>query len=416
MRILLIISSVSIFLLGSCKSGNHKIDFTPHDFKEQQSYENPVIKGFFPDPSICKAGDDYYLVTSSFEYFPGVPIFHSRDLVNWEHIGNVLDRQSQLPLENAGISGGIWAPVIRYNDGIFYMISTLMPDGRNFIVHTKDPADSWSEPVYIDQKNIDPSLFFDDDGKVYYTGTAPWDKEGPPGVYQAEIDIETGKLQTEYRHIWSGTGGRYPEGPHLYKIGKMYYLMISEGGTETGHTVTIARADNPWGPFESCPDNPVLTNRNQEYSNPVQNSGHADFIQDNENKWWMVHLAVRNVNKHHHLGRETLLLPVEWDEKGWPVINQNGVSQLEVFAVPPGIQIQKDPYGRYEFNESFGPEWNYIRNPVSENYMMNEEEGLLVLVGNENSLDSMGSPTFIGIRQKDFNMELTSKLSFDPKT
>lgn len=407
-RILLVI------ILTSSSCNTPSVEFTPHEFKDEVTYHNPVIKGFYPDPSICKTGNDFYLVTSSFEYFPGVPIFHSTDLVNWIQIGNVLDRPSQLPLENTGISEGIFAPVIRCHEGTFYMITTLMSDGQNFIVNAEDPAGPWSEPILISQKNIDPSLFFDEDGKVYYTGTAPWGIESPPGVFQAEIDVETGELLSDYRHIWTGTGGRYPEGPHLYKIGEWYYLMISEGGTETGHTVTIARSESPWGPFESCPSNPILTNRTQPYSNPVQNSGHADIIRDNDGKWWMVHLAVRNVNQHHHLGRETFLLPVDWDEQGWPVINRNGVSYLDIYAIPPAPQKSMKSYGKYDFKSLPGPEWNYIRNPLKQNYNFNTDEGLWELRGTALTLDDVANPTFIGVRQKDFNVVLTAKMKFIP--
>lgn len=413
-RVFLIsIPGISLIFLFSCSNRGPEIKYTAHEFSNEISYTNPVIKGFAPDPSICKAGDDYYLVTSSFEFFPGVPVFHSRDLVNWDQIGNALDRPSQLPLKNVNFSGGIFAPTIRYHDGLFYMITTLMHEGRNFLVTAKDPSGPWSEPVFIEQQNIDPSLFFDEDGRVYYTGTAPWGENEGQGVYQAEIDPSTGKLLTAYKKIWAGTGGRYPEGPHLYKMGDWYYLMISEGGTETGHMVVISRSRDPWGPFEECPRNPILTNRNEPFSNPVQNSGHADLITDASGKWWMVHLAVRNVNKHHHLGRETFLLPVDWDDEGWPIVNQNGVSYLEIHARTPGQQIRKNPYGKYDFSSGpLGPEWNYIRNPDLNNYFQDEEQGILWLKGNELSLSDKGSPAFVGIRQKDFNVELTGKLEF----
>ena len=398
----------------ACNHIDTKIDYTPHEYSEVPVYMNPVIKGFFPDPSICKTEKGYYLVTSSFEYYPGVPIFHSKDLVNWEQIGNVLDRESQLPISHVGISGGIFAPVIRYHDGLFYMITTIIPDGKNFIVTSEDPEGSWSDPILVDMKNIDPSLLFDDDGKVYYTGTSPWDGKSQPGIYQAEIDVKTGRLLTDYQLIWTGTGGRYPEGPHLYKIGNIYYLMISEGGTETGHFVTIARSESPWGPFESCPGNPILTNHDQPYSNPVQNSGHADLIQAEDGKWWLVHLAVRNVNKHHHLGRETFLLPVEWTDEGWPIVNKDGVSQIDIYAIPPAEQEKVNHYGEYEFDEVFGPEWNYIRNPELKNYSLDNHKSILRLKGSSYRLDDLASPTFIGIRQKDFKIDVTAKLNFQP--
>ena len=240
------------------------------------SYRNPVLPGFHPDPSVCRVGEDYYLVTSSFEYFPGVPIFHSRDLVHWRQIGHCLTRPSQLPLERAPSSTGIYAPTIRHHDGTFYMITTNVSDGRHFYVSAQDPAGEWSEPVWVDVReqiggSIDPSLFFDDDGRVYLTCTGPGWK-----IFQVEIDLASGKLLSEPRLISRGTGNRCPEGPHLYKIGGFYYLMLAEGGTEYGHLESIARGESPWGPFTPCPHNPILTHRNVD--SPVQATGHADLI------------------------------------------------------------------------------------------------------------------------------------------
>ncbi|WP_171026096.1 MULTISPECIES: glycoside hydrolase family 43 protein, partial [unclassified Clostridium] len=217
-------------------------------------FRNPIIPGYNPDPSVCRVGEDYYLVTSSFEDFPGVPVYHSRDMVNWEQIGYCLTRRSQLELKNCPPSRGIFAPVIRYHQGRFYMITTNVSHGGNFYVWTEDPAGEWSEPIFLAQGGIDPSLFFDDDGKVYLTSNQP--TGGDWTIAQSEIDIATGQLLTKPRTVWTGTGGRHPEGPHLYKINGKYYLMIAEGGTELGHMETIARSDSPYGPFESCPHNP----------------------------------------------------------------------------------------------------------------------------------------------------------------
>lgn len=274
-------------------------------------FSNPIIPGFYPDPSMCRVGNDYYLVTSTFEYFPGVPLFHSRDLIHWRQIGHCLTRSSQLPLEKAGSSGGIYAPTLRYHNGKFYMVTTNVAVG-NFFVYADDPAGEWSEPVWLEHKGIDPSLFFDDDGKVYFTWTT--DNQ----IWQCEIDINTGATLTKPRPIWSGTGGRYPEAPHLYKINGTYYLLIAEGGTEYGHMVTLARADSPWGSFESCPHNPILTHRHRG-ANPIQGTGHADLVEAHDGSWWMVFLAFRTLAHYqnfHHLGRETFLAPVKWDEAG----------------------------------------------------------------------------------------------------
>ena len=395
----------------SCKANkDHEVG---HAYLEDTTYINPVIKGFYPDPSICRKNNDYYLVTSSFEYFPGVPVFHSTDLVNWEQVGYALTRKSQLNLDDVSTSGGIWAPAIRYHKGVFYLITTVMHAGKNFIVTAENPAGPWSEPVNIDIQCIDPSLFFDDDGKVYFTGNTPWDGR-PTGIYQAEIDITTGELLTDYKKIWDGTGGRHPEGPHLYKINDYYYLMIAEGGTEAGHMETIARSKSPWGPFEECPHNPVLSNRDEAHNN-VQNTGHGDLIEGPGGKWWMVHLAVRSVGRYHHLGRETFLAAVDWDEDGWPVVNQNGTSSIHMHPVPPAPQITKDLNRNFQFEDTVLPlDFNYIRNPHSYMYSLTSREGYLALSPSQISLDSLGSPTFIGVRQRDFNVEATTRLLFNP--
>ena len=246
-----------------------------------RTFSNPILSGFYPDPSICRVGDDYYLVNSSFEYFPGVPIFHSKDLVHWRQIGYCLTRKSQVPLDRIQSSGGIYAPTLRYYDGTFYMVTTNVYGGGNFYVTAKNPAGLWSEPVWFHDGGIDPSLFFDDDGKVYYTR-----HEGMGDGYIAQqfLNLETGRLEGPLKNIWRGTGGVWPEGPHLYKIRGKYFLMIAEGGTSYDHMVTIARSDSPFGPFESNPNNPILTHRNRT-DHPIQALGHADFVETPDG-WW----------------------------------------------------------------------------------------------------------------------------------
>ena len=199
-------------------------------------YQNPVIPGFYPDPSICRVGEDYYLANSTFEFFPGVVISHSRDLVHWRQIGHCISRNSQLKLAEGRMNNtGIFAPTIRYHEGIFYMVVTNVAEGGgNFYMWTKDPAGEWSDPVFLNTPGIDPSFFFDDDGKAYYTGT------GSPEIYLREIDFEKGELVGETVKLWAGTGGAYPEGPHIYKKNGWYYLLISEGGTERCHMLTMA--------------------------------------------------------------------------------------------------------------------------------------------------------------------------------
>jgi xylan 1,4-beta-xylosidase len=378
-------------------------------------YENPIIPGFYPDPSICRVGEDYYLVTSSFCYFPGVPIFHSTDLVNWKQIGHCLSKASQLPLGNTWRSCGIYAPTIRYHDGLFYMVTTNVSYGGNFYVYTDNPAGEWSEPVWVDQGGIDPSLFFDEDGKVYFTSTTVYGTTAP-GICMSEIDIKSGKRFTEAKYIWAGNGGRHPEAPHLYKINNYYYLMIAEGGTEYGHMVTIARSKSPWGPFEAYSNNPILTHRNKAFSQ-IQGTGHADIVKDANGNWWMVFLAFRTANgEYHHLGRETFLAPVEWNEEGWPVVNGNGTVELTMES--DKINAEQTLIDDFEddFEDStLNYQWNFLRNPYENMYSLTEKKGYLRLYGSEINLNDMDSPAFIGKRQQHFNCTIETLLNFKPE-
>ena len=297
-------------------------------------FTNPIIPGFYPDPSVCRVGEDYYLVTSTFEFFPGVPVFHSRDLVHWEQIGHCLTRPSQLPLQDAEPSGGIYAPTIRYHDGLFYMVTTNVTCGGNFYVTATDPAGEWSDPIYVDQGGIDPSLFFDDDGKVYFVSN------GDGCMSLCEIDPATGVKLAPTVKTWTGMGGRYPEAPHLYKINGMYYMMIAEGGTEYGHMETIARSASPYGPWEPSPRNPILTNRNTTMDMPIQATGHADLVQTQNGDWYAVFLAFRMTQGYfHHLGRETYLAPVVWED-GFPYI---GTCPLEGDVNLPEAPVPQIP-------------------------------------------------------------------------
>ena len=376
-------------------------------------YNNPILPGFYPDPSICRAGEDYYLVTSSFEYFPGVPLFHSRDLVHWEQIGHCLTRRSQLEIVKGFPSvSGIFAPTIRFHNNRFYMITTNKAlgtkGGGNFFVYTDDIYGEWSDPVWIDHKGIDPSLFFDDDGKVYYTGA--W-----KGIYQCEIDIETGKRLNETRLIWSGSGGCAAEGPHLYKINGVYYLLIAEGGTSYGHMVTIARSKNPYGPFEECERNPILTHSGKK--SPIQATGHADMIQAHNGSWWAICLGIRPVPfpDAHHLGRETFLTPVKWADDGWPIFGDNGMllPEMEAECLLPVIFPEKPARDNFD-SDKLDLQWNFIRNPNVEDWSLSEKKGFLTLHGSERTLEDHGSPAFIGRRLQHFNCHISTLLEFDP--
>ena len=379
-------------------------------------YQNPIIPGFYPDPSICLAGEDYYLVNSSFEFFPGVPLFHSRDLVNWEQISYVLTRKSQLSLQDSRTSGGIFAPTIRFQEGRFYMVTTNVTGGGNFYVWTDDIRGEWSDPIWLDQKGIDPSLFFDDDGTVYYQGTHT-DEDGRQCIGQFALDIKTGERLTPTRPIWYGTGGKCPEGPHMYKIFDKYYLMIAEGGTEYGHSETIARADNPWGPFESCPHNPILTHRHKDVgSGTLHALGHADMVQTPQKDWRMVFHAIRPSRfMLHHIGRETMIAPFAWDADGWPVLPPI----TEMMELPEGTGRGNEPYApfRDDFRKpDLGLKWSFLRNPGRENYSLSEKPDAIALTAGEMTLEDNGSPTMIAHRQQHFEAIAQVMMDFEPTT
>jgi len=378
------------------------------------TYQNPILPGFYPDPSVCRVGDTFYLVTSSFEYFPGVPIFRSRDLVNWEQIGHCLTRKSQIDLSGAYSSGGIFAPTIRYYDGRFYMVTTDTTGIGNFFVWTDDPCGEWSDPVRVAQGGIDPSFFRDDDGQVWITTSLTMEGH-PPGICLNAVDLATGALRDpEPTWIWGGTGGKYPEGPHIYKKDGWYFLLISEGGTEFGHMVTVARSRQIEGPYEPCPHNPILTHRS--LMSPIQSTGHADLFQDTRGDWWMVFLGVRHSGypPYHHLGRETFLAPVTWPDDGWPFVNGGNPVELEMAT---GQDVTTTPVTPMPSREDFvgpdlGMEWNFCRNPVEGSWSI--ENGALTLRCLPCDLDGNGPKAWVGRRLQHHRAFCETHLDFDP--
>jgi xylan 1,4-beta-xylosidase len=405
------------------------------------NFINPILPGFYPDPSICRVHEDYYMVNSSFAYFPGVPIFHSRDLVNWVQIGHVLGRPTQLDLDDAGISGGIFAPTIRYHKGIFYMITTNISNGGNFIVTAENPAGPWSEPYWLkDAPGIDPSLFFDEDGKAYYTGTRAAEEGkyfGDHEIWCQELDLKTMTLIGERHGLWRGAlkNAHCPEGPHLYKINGYYYLMIAEGGTEHYHAVTIARSKNIFGPYEGNPGNPILTHRHLGKKYPISNPGHADLVETQNGQWWMVALASRPYGGYFkNLGRETFLMPVEWEE-GWPIVSP-GTGRVERSYEVPKLPVFSA--NKAEACDDFDKEtleliWNGIRTPREEFYSLTERPGFLRLkVRPQGLVDKLkmpsfsvnyvdkkdfiiDCPSFLGRRQQHMNFTACTKLEFNPQ-
>ena len=375
-----------------------------------QEYRNPVIPGYHPDPSVCRVGDTFYLVNSSFQYFPGVPIFQSKDLVHWQQIGNVLDRESQLPLKGATSWLGIYAPTIRYHEGTYYMITTNVGNGGNFMVTAKDPRGPWSEPIWLKQQGIDPSLYFEN-GKCYMVSN-PGD-----AIWLCEINPETGEQLTESKKLWEGDGGRYPEGPHIYKKDGYYYLLISEGGTELAHHLTIARSKSIEGPYVSNPDNPILTNCSRlGQSMQIQGTGHGDFVQAENGSWWMVFLAYRNYGgSYHHLGRETYLAPVEWKEGEWPVVNgglpiDTVVKANTLPAVPLEKHLENDKY----FAPTTGiHEWVGIQGEpnIEESLSSEYPQDCLFRLYPHGTLTENDYPSFWGRRQESANMTLETEVA-----
>ncbi|RIV39133.1 glycoside hydrolase family 43 protein [Micromonospora radicis] len=357
------------------------------------TFRNPVVPGFHPDPSVCRVGEDYYLVCSSFEYFPGVPILHSRDLVNWRQIGNVLDRPSQLELPpDTHASGGVFAPTIRHHDGRFWMVTTNVSIGRHLLVTATDPAGPWSEPVHFDLPHVDPSLAWDDNGDCWLTVS---------GVESYRIDPTAGTVLEGPVPMWSGTGGQYPEAPHLYRIGDWWYLLVSEGGTHTGHAVSVARSRNIRGPFEPGPVNPFLTHRST--NRPVQATGHADLVQATDGSWWLVLLGIRARGQwppYHVLGRETFLAPVRWVD-GWPVVDPVEEVTVAPPGSPPALAAPSAPGGyRDDFDTAaLAPQWMSLRDRPSSSWSLTDRPGWLTLHAAGSTLDRAGA-TMVVRRQE----------------
>lgn len=381
---------------------------------------NPIIPGFAPDPSVCRAGDDYYLVNSSFAYFPGLPIYHSRDLAHWELIGSALDRTSQLDFGNCGLSRGLFAPTIRYNDGKFYIVCTNIDNGGNFVVTADDIRGPWSDPHWLgkDGAGIDPSLFFDDDGTCWYCGTRDRSEGaqyfGDNEIYLRRLDLKTFKLTGKTYVLWNGAlrDAVWSEGPHIYKRGKYYYLVIAEGGTGPNHAVTVARSEKLTQRFEGFRNNPILTHRHLGMDYPVSKVGHADFVEAPDGTWCAVMLASRPVRGVCPLGRETFLAKVTWEDD-WPVVNA-GIGKLEdIVTLPYGPYPVISEKGVYDFeSEKLSPEFMSLRLPIGERASLTAKKGCLRLYASAENIGECASPSYLCVRPRglDFVCSATFRL------
>lgn len=397
-------------------------------------YYNPILPGWYSDPSFCSNGKDFFLVTSTFAFFPGVPIFHSTDLMNWKQIGHVLDRPEQLPLDGQRVSEGIFAPAISYNphNKTYYMITTNIRRG-NFFVKTKDPFKGWSDPVWLrDVHGIDPSFFFDDDGKAYIVNNDEPDGgslyEGHRAIRVIQFDVETeqtvgesvmlinGGVNLDEKPIWI-------EGPHIYKINGNYYLMCAEGGTSVNHREVIFKGESPKGKFAPWSKNPILTQRHLDPNRelPVTCAGHADLIQKNNGQWWSVFLACRPIeNKFENLGREAFLMPVRWGENEFPYMTK-GDEIIPMIIRMEGVKRDSTiTFGNFEKNDGFdsselGYEWMTLRGAITDLYSLTENPGYLTLKCAGVASNEIKAPAYVSRRLQHHKFECSTKLFFTPQ-
>ncbi|MEO6360599.1 MAG: glycoside hydrolase family 43 protein [Sphingomicrobium sp.] len=396
-------------------------------------YANPILGGFYPDPSIVRVGGDFYMVNSTFSWFPGIPVFHSRDLVNWRQIGNAIDRPDQLDFKKLGISRGVFAPTIAHHAGTFYIVNTCVDCGGNFVITARNPAGPWSDPTFLPQVGgIDPSLFFDADrrtwilnndnpqGKPLYDGhRAIWIQQFDPksktsfGPRKMLID---GGVDIAKKPVWI-------EGPHLYQHNGFYYLMAAEGGTSDQHSEVIFRSRDVLGPYVPWDANPILTQRDlpEARRSPITSTGHADIVQLADGAWWSVFLGTRPYEgDYYNTGRETFMLPVKW-ENGWPRITSTGQPIPYNHKKPALLQTSGKPIysrtmvARDEFTgKAIGPEWMMMRNPRERWHRLSG--GALELKPRPVGLGDFGNPSFLARRQQHMYATASTSVRFTPRS
>ena len=374
-----------------------------------ENYTNPILPGYHPDPSICRVGEDYYLVNSTFEWYPGMPVYHSRDLVNWELIGYGIHRPLQLEFPaGLGDNRGVFAPTIRHHNGIFYIINTCVGCGGNYYITASNPAGPWSDPIWVKEApGIDPSLFWDDDGRCYYVGHGNLKEKqewfDQQGIWMQELEIETGKLIGKRLQLTHGhaSNARWAEGPHLYKIEGKYLLLVAEGGTDFNHSVTVFNSDSLWGPYIPNQVNPVLTHRHLGNDYPVWATGHADLVETQHGDWWSVLLAKRKVDGFTLLARETFLCPVKMEVQNdvlTPVYNP-GLGILPEEHVRPALPwspVTPVPQNDEFRSEQLALHWNFLRTPYDRWYELTGEA--LEISLRPEALEKLENPSFIARR------------------
>lgn len=405
----------------------------------KNQYLNPILPGCYPDPSICRVGKDYYLVNSSFSYYPGVPIWHSTDLVHWTQLGYVLNRPSQLLIKNSKMSWGVYAPDMKYNphNKTFYMITTGTGYGSTTYVKTDDPKKcNWSDPVALPSvKGIDPSFFFDEDGKAYILNNEPPAYEplydGHRAIWIREFDWKNDRVVGEPKVVIDGglditKKPSWIEGPHLYKIKEKYYLMAAEGGTGPNHREVILTSNSPMGPFTPCSINPILTQMGlpSDRKDPITCAGHADLVETENGEWFAVFLAVRPYqNGHENTGRETFLLPVKWNDEQPVILNKGKEIPYAVDMTPEMKELSKlnkiqgyDPYTSALLwtSEGLSKEATFIRTPKDEFFRI-QRDGKLILEPREVYIDQFGNPSFIGRRVNSKRFYAQTAFVYSPK-
>ncbi|MGK6319553.1 glycoside hydrolase family 43 protein [Sphingomonas sp. DT-204] len=393
-------------------------------------YRNPILSGYYPDPSVTRVGDDYYLVNSSFAHFPGLPVFHSKDLVNWTQVANAIDRPGQLDFAGRVVSEGVFAPDISYHDGLFYIVNTCVGCKGNFVITARNPAGPWSDPVWLPFGGIDPSIFWEGDRAYIVNNDMPAEPpryEGHRAIWVQAFDWRNLRMVGERTQIVNGgvdisKNPVWIEGPHLFKRGRYYYLIAAEGGTEDKHSEVVFRSESVLGPFVPFAGNPILTQRDLDPTrpHPITSTGHVKFVETQAGEWWATFLGTRPYGPdEYNIGRETFLLPVSW-QNDWPVILPHG-RPVPFVAPRPRLPVQPraalQTAGDYGYVDEFDGDrlalqWVGVRTPKQSFYRL--QDGALLLGSGAALGDRQGVPAFVGRRQQHHIATVSTTLRYAP--